>query len=61
MVYPKPLMSISELVAMGYSRWDLRCYANAKGAPVRRTIGKGKVFYETDKLDDFIQKQQKIN
>lgn len=61
MVYPKPLMSITELVSMGYSRWDLRCYANAKNAPVIRTIGKGKVFYQTEKLDEFIQRQQKIN
>lgn len=61
MQYPKQLMSITELVAMGYSRWDLRCYANAKGAPVIRTIGKGKTLYLTEKLDDFIIKMQKIN
>lgn len=61
MNYPKPLMSITELVSMGYSRWDLRCYANAKDAPVIRTVGRGKVLYQTEKLDAFIQKQQKIN
>jgi hypothetical protein len=61
MNYPKPLMSITELVAMGYSRWDLKCYANAKGAPVIRTIGRGKSLFMTDKLDEFIMKMQKIN
>ena len=61
MNYPKPLMSITELVNMGYSRWDLKCYANAKGAPVMRTVGGGKVFFQTDKLEEFIHQIQRCN
>ncbi len=59
MNYQKPLMSITELVAMGYSRWDLQCYANAKGAPVIRTIGGGKVLFQTDKIEEFIHRLQR--
>ena len=59
MNYPKPLMSITELVAMGYSRYDLTCYANAKNSPSIRTIGGGKILFQTDKLEEFIQRLQR--
>lgn len=53
MKYTKRFMSISELVAYGWSRYMLKAYAHIKGAPVVWTPQKGKVLFDTTKLDLF--------
>lgn len=54
MTYPKPLMSITELVEMGYSRDTLNDYSRVKDAPIIWTRGGGKILFQTEYLDDFI-------
>lgn len=55
MKYPKDLMSITELVDMGYSRDMLMNYSKARNAPVVWTMGGGKVYFKTAELDAFIE------
>lgn len=54
MEYPKELMSVSELVQMGYTRDMLMNYSRARGAPVVWTMGGGKVYFKTSELDAFV-------
>ncbi len=54
MEYPKELMSISELVQLGYTRDMLMNYSRARGAPVVWTMGGGKVYFKTSELDAFV-------
>lgn len=54
MDYPKELMSISELIKLGYTRDMLMNYSRARGAPVVWTMGGGKVYFKTSELDAFI-------
>ncbi len=54
MKYPKDLMSITELVELGYSRDLLMNYSKARNAPVVWTMGGGKVYFKTSELEDFI-------
>ena len=54
MKYPKELMSITELVELGYSRDLLMNYSKARNAPVVWTMGGGKVYFRTSELEDFI-------
>lgn len=56
--HPKLLMSITELVQMGYSKADLKNYIRIKGFPCIRTQGGGKYLIETDKLDAWIVEYQ---
>ena len=54
MKYPKELMSITELIELGYSRDLLMNYSKARNAPVVWTMGGGKVYFKTSELEDFI-------
>lgn len=56
MDYPKQIMSISELVEMGYSREELKRYTRIKGVPAYKTIGGGKWYFKTTLLDAWIDK-----
>lgn len=56
--YPKLLMSITELVQMGYSKTDLKNYTRIKDFPCVRTQGGGKYLIQTDKLDSWITEHQ---
>lgn len=56
MNYPKRLMSIKELSSLGYAEATLRKYARAKGSPIVLTAGGGKIYFDTDRLDAFIEK-----
>ena len=53
MTYPKPLMSITELVKMGFPRDMLYKAAHAKGAEryIIRTPGGGKILFDTEKFE----------
>jgi hypothetical protein len=51
MKYPKPLMSLSELRELGYSRNELLEYAHMKDSPATRTIGGRKFLFDTEKLE----------
>ncbi len=57
--YPKPLMSISELVKMGFSRDTLKEYSRVKDAPITWSVGGGKIFFVTSELNEFIRKVEK--
>lgn len=54
MIYKKPLMSISELVEMGFSRYQLKQIIKDPNAPIIRHSQKGKVFFDTALLDDYL-------
>ena len=56
--YPKPLMSITELVELGFSRRDLKNYTQLPDFPCVRTQGGGKILVQTDGLDEWIEKYQ---
>ena len=60
MEYTKRFMSITELVALGWSRSDLKQYVNAKGAPVIRTAGGGKCLFDTTKLDEWVTSRMRV-
>lgn len=53
MIYPKQLMTITELTEMGFSRYQLNIYANDPLAPVIKH-GRGKAMFDTTKLDDYL-------
>lgn len=60
MEYPKKLMSVTELSKMGYSVTFLRQLAHAKHAPIiRGNAINSKIYFITDKLDEFIERQRK--
>lgn len=56
MNYPKPVMSIRELSALGYPVEYLRQLSRAKGSPCFRASNStnAKVYFYTDKLDNYI-------
>jgi len=57
--YPKKYMSITELVEFtGLSRDFFKQLSRAKGAPITRTVGRGKIYFRTNELDAFIKKIQ---
>lgn len=57
MNYPKPFMSITELVKVtGISRDYFKNIALAKDAPVIRTPNGGKFYFKTNELDDYMKK-----
>lgn len=57
--FPKELMSITELVKLGFSRETLKNYSRVKDAPIIRTAGGGKILFITSRLNVFIQKYNK--
>lgn len=57
MQYPKPLMSIPELSAMGYPERDLRDLVHVSGFPARRLKKRGKWLIETARLDPWLEKR----
>lgn len=56
--FTKPLMSITELVGLGYSRTDLKAYSQVKDFPCVRTQGGGKILIKTDEVDTWIDEYQ---
>lgn len=56
MVYPKPIMSITELLPLGFSRDELRaaCHAADQDFAVK-TIGGGKFQIDTEKFEAWRQ------
>jgi hypothetical protein len=54
MQYPKEFMSISELNKMGLAKDFLKQLSRAKGAPVVKTMGGGKIYFRTSELDSFM-------
>jgi len=55
-MYAKPFMSITELTSVGLSRDYLKNLSRINGAPVIKTLGGGKIYFITNKLDDFMRK-----
>lgn len=53
MVYPKPLMSITELVKLGFPRDMLYKAAHAQGCEryIIRTPGGGKILFDVEKWE----------
>ena len=56
MTYPKPFMSITELTELGLPRSYLKQLSRIKGAPIVRTLNRGKIYFITAELTDFMQK-----
>lgn len=52
--YAKPFMTITELATMGLSKNYLRQLSRAKDAPITRTVGGGKIYFETARLNEFM-------
>ena len=60
MEYPKKLMSVTELSKMGFSKTFLWQLAHAKHAPIiRGNAINSKIYFITDDLDEFIERQRK--
>ena len=57
--YPKPYMSISEIVSFGLSRDYLKQLSRADGAPIIKTMGGGKIYFKTAELDSFMTEVSK--
>lgn len=54
--YSKPFMSITDLVKeTGLSRDYFKRLSRIKDAPTVRTLGGGKIFFDTSRLDDFME------
>lgn len=58
MEYNKPLMPITELVNLGYSREVLNDWVHIKDFPARRTSPRGKWLIETAKLEKWMIKHK---
>ena len=59
MVYPKAVMSVKELMDMGFPKEFLRQLAHAPGAPViRGDAVNSKIYFKTQYLDEFIERIQ---
>lgn len=48
-------MSISELVELGFSRTQLSIYSHDPRAPTIWSPGKGKVWFDTSKFDEYLK------
>lgn len=60
MDYPKKIMSIAELVELGFSKEFLRQLAHAPGAPIIRGEARNsKIYFKTPLLDEFIERIQR--
>lgn len=55
MKYPKAVMSITELIHMGFPKKDFERYVKEPDFPAHKTACGGKWLVHTDDLDDFIQ------
>ncbi len=55
MIFPKQLMSISELTEMGFSRYELNKYVHARGCPVIISPGGGKYKIDTEKFPEWLR------
>jgi hypothetical protein len=53
------IMSISQLVELGWSRTDLLQIANSKKSPAFKTGGGGKWMFDMSKLEKFIEERRK--
>lgn len=58
MEYEKKLMSITELVLLGYSRDVLNNWVHITDFPCRRTSPKGKWLIDTAKLEKWLSKHK---
>lgn len=61
MEYPKQLMKLSELSALGFSMKQLREYVHQPGCPCMRTGNTKNSHYliDTTKFDDWLEEQKK--
>lgn len=55
MNYPKQIMSITELKEMGFSKYQLRLMVKDPKAPTFRRNERGKTYFDTSKLDDYLR------
>lgn len=55
MNFEKQFMSITELTKTGLSRSYLTDLSRAKGAPIIKTKGNGKIFFITSDLEAFMK------
>ncbi len=53
------IMSISQLVAQGWSRETLYRIAHAKNSPAFKSIGGGKIYFNVKKLEEYVEKYLK--
>lgn len=53
------VMSISQLVELGWSRTDLMRIAHSKKSPAFKTGGGGKWMFDMAKLEKFIEERRK--
>lgn len=58
MVYPKKIMSITELVALGFSRDELKRYTRISSCPATKTYGGGKWLFDTEKFEEWRNKRK---
>lgn len=49
------VMSVSELVALGWNRYTLMQIAHCKGSPAFKTCGGGKWMFDVKKLEKFVE------
>ena len=57
MTYPKPIMTNSELLALGFTRWQLRILSHREGQTyARRLPGGNKIYWDTEKLEKALAK-----
>lgn len=57
MKYAKQLMTVSELVEMGFSRHELNQIIHDDEAPVIWSSGRGKARIITDEFDEYLKKR----
>lgn len=57
MTYPKPIMTSSELMALGFTSWQLCILAHREGQTyARRLPGGKKIYWDTEKLEKALAK-----
>lgn len=61
MHYPKKLMTIQELVAMGYSEYTLRDLVHRKGFPSRQFYKRGPWLIDTEEMEKYFDKHKMKN
>lgn len=60
MYFKKQIMSISELVEMGFPRDEIEGWVHRSGFPVITTQGKGKYLIDTTQLESWLKKNKHI-
>lgn len=48
------VMSITELIALGWNKYTLMQIAHSKGSPAFKTCGGGKWLFDVKKLEKFV-------